>query len=173
MAGGPPTSARPEHPTGTDPPSGARAFVPSKADQAAMSAAYGNFVNGTACPVQLVPGTLHAAEITATGVKWAFGRMESKPGCSTLSDGLQVDPNTESPFDGADTDAGVFEQQPGGPWAINWFESVPFPCPADPRYDTKSPGPGEPYVPRSVLDAVHVPYAPSGCDHLNTAERLR
>jgi hypothetical protein len=102
--------------------------------------------------------------ISATGVDWAFGTMEPKPGCTYTQDGNQVDPSTAYPF--GTSPSGVFEKQPGGAWVMNYFETVPFPCPDFPGTAEGTPGAGQPWVPLAVLNAVSVPYASSGCTSL-------
>ena len=117
-------------------------------------------------PVQPVLGTLHAAVITGTGVRWAFARMEPKPGCTVKMDGRRINPVHSGPFAGGATSAGVFEQDPGGPWIMNYFETAPFPCPEihPPVADGHGLPTDSPWVPPAVLTAVGVPYARTGCN---------
>jgi hypothetical protein len=141
-------------------PAGAAAFTPTLADLIAIGDAYAQFTGFVDCSVEPVPGQLKAAVITATGVKWAFGKMEPTAGCASLYGTLQS-PYLAFPF-GDITDRGaVFTEPPGGTWTINYFESNPFPCPADLRHPRLSPGLGSPSVPFAVLNAVGVPWSTS------------
>ncbi len=143
-------------------PTGAKSIILSAADCQALGAAYSDLSGFSDCPVLPMPGTVKAAVITATRVEWAFGLMESQPGCMpTAGDGTKFDPNDGYPFAAGSMRGGVFERQPGAPWQMNSFQSNPFPCPA-----LNTPGNDNPYVPLAVLDAVGVSYAPSGCDHM-------
>jgi len=119
----------------TEQPTGAVEITPTAADLSPIGMAYATFVGFVACPVEPVPGELHAAVITATRVKWAFGQMQPMPGCMIVSNGAPPQgPYLAFPF-GDVTDRGaVFTEQPDGTWRVNWFESDPFPCPADLTY---------------------------------------
>ena len=76
-------------------------------------------------------------------------------------------------FGGAPANAGVFQRNPGANWVMNDFESSPFPCPANLSSPYGSPGYDHPYVPRSVLNAVGVSYATSGCDNMFVPQQPR
>jgi hypothetical protein len=122
--------------------------------------------DGIACPVHPVPNTLKAATVTATGISWAFGKLEPQSGCLlTAGDGTKLDPHRAYPFGTLTGSTGVFEKQPGGPWVMNYWESAPFPCPDNTAVPYLTPGFDRPYVPDAVLTAVHVPFA-KGCDHI-------
>jgi hypothetical protein len=141
-------------------PSGAVEITPSAADLDAIGNAYARFTYFTRCQVEPVPGQLRVAVITATGVRWAFGPMQTAPGCTVLHDGQPANPMTLYPFDGPE-DKAVFTKKPGGTWTVNWFESYPFPCPADLQVPYQTPGPGNPFVPLAVLNAVGVRWSTS------------
>ncbi len=152
----PPTPPRPPEPT-----TGAVAFKPTAADVAGIVDAYLQFTRyiertGGGCPVQAVPNTLNAATVTATGISWAFGRLEPQSGC---------DAHLAYPFAIKTGDTGVFEKQPGGPWVMNYWESDPFPCPDNTAVLYLTPGIDRPYVPDAVVSAVGVHFA-KGCDHI-------
>ena len=146
-------------------PTGAVQFTPTAADLAAIGNAYAQFTGFSHCPVEPVSGQLKAAVITATGVKWAFGQIQPAAGCTVINDGKRYSADIAAPFSDADYRKAVFTEQPGGTWSLNWFESNPFPCPADLRLRYQTPGPGTPYVPLAVLNAVGVPWSSSPkCD---------
>jgi len=141
-------------------PTGAVEFTPTAADLTAIGDTYAQFTGFVECSVEPVPGQMKAALITATGVKWAFGTVEPTAGCTSLYGTLQS-PYRAFPF-GDVTDRGaVFTEQPGGSWRVNWFESNPFPCPADLNRRYQTPGRGTPFVPLAVLNAVGVPWSSS------------
>jgi len=173
----PATVVAPPNPHVSQPASTAVAISLTANDQAELGQAYTDFTGLAQLfdsgppytdpfPVQAVPGTLHAAVITATGVRWAFARMEPKPGCTWKMDGRRINPLHAGPFAGGATSAGVFEQDPGGPWIMNYFETYPFPCPDlhPPVADGHGLPTDSPWVPPAVLTAVGVPYAPTGCN---------
>jgi hypothetical protein len=68
---------------------------------------------------------------------------------------------TAYPFAFPGGDTGVFQKVADGPWTMNYFETVPFPCPP---FEANVPGPGSALVPLAVLKAVKVNYARRGCD---------
>ena len=159
-----------------DPATGAVAITLTSADNSAIGTAFAQwtaYVDQTKCPVRPA-STLDAAAISATGVEWAFGVMEPKPGCTVTDENNNtVNANTDSPFDGgASFSTGVFEKQPTGSWTMNSYESIPFPCPDKPGAAFNEPGPTRPYVPLAVLNAVGVPYA-SGCANMYTPPEPR
>jgi hypothetical protein len=151
-------------------PTGAVEITPTAADLTAIGSAYASFVFFDACPVEPVDGKLEAAEISATGVKWAFGPMQPAAGCTIMSDGKPQSPYLAYPFGDTVASKAVFTEQPGGTWKVNWFESDPFPCPADLNHPWLSPGPGSPAVPLAVLNAVGVRWSSS--PKCNTALEL-
>jgi hypothetical protein len=104
-------------------PTGAVAFTPSAADLTAIGDAYATFVYFAGCPVEPVPGQLKTAEITSTGVKWAFGPMQTQPGCTVMQDGRPTNPMTVGPISNPPENAAVFTEQPGRGWRVNYFES--------------------------------------------------
>lgn len=116
------------------------------------------------CPVAPVTGTLHAAEISATGTLWAFATFAPTQSCRVLLDGKEVDPYSVYPLVDRAGNAGVFEKISGEAWVMNSFESNPFPCPALVGHP---PGDGSPFVPLAVLEALNVKYAKS-CEHAFT-----
>jgi len=142
-------------------PTGAVEITPTTADLNAIGTAYATFIGFTGCPVEPVPAQLHAAEITATGVKWAFGPMQTQPGCTVIQDGKPTNPMTLGPISNPPENAAVLTQKPDGTWTVNWFESYPFPCPADLLHPRLSPGPGSAAVPLAVLNAVGVTWSNS------------
>jgi len=117
-------------------------------------------VKFTDCVVTPVSGQMQAALITATGVKWAFGPLQPAAGCTLIRSGSPVSPYLTYPFKGV-TSKAVFTEQPGATWTVNWFESDPFPCPADLSLPLQSPGRGTPFVPLAVLRSVGVPWSNS------------
>jgi hypothetical protein len=146
-------------------PTGAVEIIPTPADLTAIGNAYVDFTGFSHCGVEPVPGQMKAAVIKATGVKWAFGSIQPVPGCTVVVGGKPTSPDVLAPFSDADYRRAVFTDQPGGVWRLNWFESDPFPCPADLRLRYQTPGPGTPYVPLAVLNAVGVPWSSSPkCD---------
>jgi hypothetical protein len=158
-----------------DAATGAVAITLTSGDNSAIGTAFAqwtSYEDPTECPVQPA-STLDAAVISATGVEWAFGLMEPKPGCTVTEDGKTVNANTDSPFDaGVSESTGVFEKQPSGSWTMNSYESTPFPCPDKPGAAFNEPGPYRPYVPLAVLNAVGVSYA-SGCANMYTQPQPR
>jgi hypothetical protein len=139
-----------------------------------MESLFSEWSGFTFCPIVAIPSTFQAAVISATGVTWAFGHVESQPGCTMKnSDGQEVAPISLGELAPPYYDAGVFERQPGRPWVMNAYESDPFPCPDNPAYDWGTPGFNLPWVPLSVLNAVGVAYAKSGCDNAVTEPRNR
>jgi hypothetical protein len=147
---------------------GAIAFSPSSSDNVAIGEAFSLYANYSACQVQPVPGSLKAATISATGVRWAFGAMEPALGCTVkFSTGQTIDANSVYPFSsGTAQKSGVFEEQAGKAWVMNSFESNPFPCAPAPG---ERPGFGNPWVPLAVLNAVGVAHASSsGCSSAYT-----
>jgi hypothetical protein len=142
-------------------PTGAVEFSPTAADLAAISDAYVQFTGYSDCPVETLPGQMKAAVITATGVKWAFGALQPAAGCTVINDGKQYNPYLAAPFSDADDRKAVFMEPTGATWQLNWFESNPFPCPADPNHPRSLPGRGSPGVPLAVLNAVGVPLSTS------------
>jgi hypothetical protein len=142
-------------------PSGAVEITPTVADFTAIGSAYATFVGFTECAVEPVRGQLHVAVITGTGVKWAFGPMQPVVGCTTMSHDVRVSPYLAYPFHNTPENAAVLTEQPGGAWRVNYFESDPFPCPADLNHPWLTPGPGSPTVPLAVLNAVGVPWSSS------------
>jgi hypothetical protein len=122
---------------------------------------YANETGFTACAVSPVPGQFYEALISATGLKWAFGTMQPAPGCTVISNGEPVSPYGTWPFGNIAARKALFMQQPGGPWTFNSVGSNPFPCPADLNIPGRTPGPGTPYVPLAVLNAVGVRWSTS------------
>jgi hypothetical protein len=86
--------------------------------------------------------------------------MESQPGCTVNQDGQPANPMTMGVFD-TPQNAAVFTEQPGGAWKVNYFESNPFPCPANLLHPRLTPGVGSPAVPLAVLNAVGVAWSNS------------
>lgn len=129
-----------------------------------MGAAFANFfgvrrIGADTCLTVPAPGTLLEAVVSASDVKWAFGRIEAKPGCKAIgANSGTYNANSRYPLI-FPYNRGVFEKQRGGSWSLNYVESLPFPCPA-----TRAPGSGNPFVPLAVLNAVGVHYA-TGCDY--------
>ena len=156
--------------TPAEPSNGAVALTPSSSDVTEIGMSFSQFADftGSNCKVVPVPGTLKAATISSSGVNWAFATMMPASDCTIKdSSGNVIDPNSVAPFGGSVAQrSGVFEQQPGGAWTMNSFESQPFPCPPPAG---SSPGYDQPFVPLAVLNAVGVSYASSsGCVNGNT-----
>jgi hypothetical protein len=162
-----PTTTESLPPVVTDSPSGATALSLSHSDLDEIVSAYQTWTNFSGnCTVVPVKGTLHAATITETGVSWAFGQFDPPPGCTVnLSTGT-ADIITSKVFEDAPPqNSGVFEKQPGGAWEMNYYQSVPFPCPDNLTAVGYAPGYDTPFIPLSVLNAVRVSSA-SGCGHI-------
>jgi hypothetical protein len=130
--------------------------------------AYVHYAQWEGCSVHQVPGTFKAATVAATGVSWAFGKFAPQSGCTVIAGNQTYDANRAYPFGVQTGDTGIFEKQPRGVWEMNSFETDPFPCPADISDAGRTPGPGNPYVPLAVLDAVGLHWV-TGCDHATTA----
>ena len=149
-----------------DLPTGAVALQPSGADIAGIVAAYETFTGYSLCRIRPVPLSLKVARVIASGIRWAFGRFQPLAGCTIDVHGRRIDALREAPFAMFGGAAGVFEKDPGKQWVMNWFESVPFPCPDDPSDTRYAPGPGRPYLPLAVLRAVGVQIA-RGCSRIS------
>lgn len=174
-AGGWPTTTKPSLSPVTDSPTGAIEMSLTSSDTASIMKAFGEYMGFTQCPLVPVTGTFRAATITSTGVSWAFGQATPQSGCTVqTSSGVREDPVASGLWsDSAPSNAGVFERQPGGDWVMNSNESEPFPCPDNLSSPYTSPGPSSPYVPSSVLNAVGVTYAASGCGDAFTPQEPR
>lgn len=162
-----PTTTLPPAPSVTDSPSGATKLSLSQTDISEIVQAYESWTqfrgNCTLVPVQ---GTLKAATIAASGISWAFGQFAPPAGCTVQLSTGTADIISSHAFDNSlPHDSGVFEKQGGGSWQMNYYESVPFPCPDNLSAYGHSPGYDTPYVPLSVLNAVGVSYA-SGCENI-------
>lgn len=142
-------------------PGGAVQITPTAADLAAIGAAYVHFTGWTYCPLSPVAAQLKVAEITGTGVKWAFGPMEAPAGCTVMSDGAPHSPYIFYPLSDGAARNGIFSEQPGGEWMMNSFESIPFPCPADLNRSYQTPRSGTPFVPLAILNALGVRWSNS------------
>ncbi len=170
----PPPTTLPK-PAITDSPTGASASSLSTSDIHDLVQAFEEWTKFPGnCTLQPVPGTLKAATVTSTGVRWAFGQFVPPTGCTaTTRDGRTVDVVSSKYYIATPPlDAGVFEQKSGGKWQVNSFQSNPWPCPDNLSVEYMTPGTGTPYVPLSVLSAVGVPYAP-GCEHAYTPPQFR
>lgn len=121
--------ASPATPGVTDPPRGAVRLSLTSKDVAQIVQAYETWTMFPGhCNVSPIPGTLKAGTVEKSGMSWAFGQFKAPAGCMA---GPPEDPvalsDAFSP--GPPLDSGVFERLPGAAWAMNSYETVPFPCP--------------------------------------------
>lgn len=117
------------------------------------------------CPVQPVPGSVHVATISATGVSWAIGKFGPIAACQLIANGQAVNPLRAVPFvyaaDGHPE--AVFEQQANGPWRMNAEGGTAFPCPPGPGVQASA---GNGALPEDVVKAWGMTYA-QGCANVS------
>ncbi len=146
-----------------NPPSGATATTLSSSDMTDIASAFESFARiPPSCQVAVVSGSVKAATVLATSTTWAFLRVAPTSTCRISAVDPTADPKTAYPFALPGGDTGIFQRVASGAWSMNYFETVPFPCPPNTALG-ESPGPGSPIVPLSVLNAVRTSYASSGC----------
>lgn len=131
---------------------------PEAAILAALGAAFGEYEQfpTATCKINTVAGTVHVAQVKATGTMWAISGFQPDPSCKIESDGQLRPPTGTGPFGLVpQPPVGVFERSRGGQWGMDTEVGKPFPCPAAPGKD--------PLVPEEVLKAWDIPYYSPTC----------